>query len=67
MAEAGAGDSVAGSLPSDSVLNQCLHVCCWRGHLSEEQKAQTTKLSESLEVSWAVFASSEEFIGVCAK
>lgn len=42
MADAGAGDSVAGSLPPESVLNQCPHGCHWRGHLSEEQKAKTT-------------------------
>lgn len=67
MADAGAGDSVAGSLPPNSVLNQCPHVCHWRGHLSEEQKAQITELSESLEVFWVFFALLEELIGVCAK
>lgn len=45
MADAGTGVSVAGSLPPESVLNQCPHGCHWRGHLSEEQKAQTAKLS----------------------
>jgi len=34
----------------------CAHTyCCWRGHLSEKQKAPITKSSESLEVFWAFF------------
>lgn len=45
MADAGTGDSIAGSLPSDSVLNPCPQVSHKRDHLSAEQKAQTTKLA----------------------
>lgn len=64
---ADAGDSLSGSLPPELGLNQCPSTCCWRGHLSVEQKAQTTKFSESLEVSHVFFQLLKEFIGVCAK
>lgn len=64
MADAGTGDSVAGSLPPESVLN---HTDATGEAISQSSRKPRLLSCQSLEVTWAFFASSEEFIGVCAK